>query len=97
MKQDNLWLSPNYHRDSCHITQVLASHSPQDMSAYFHSYHRAMYQQYHSRPHWGKETVLHLQQAELLYPKMREFLAVRKRMDPRNVLINDMTTVMFEL
>ena len=40
-------------------------------------------------PHWGKETVLYLQQAELLYPKLREFLTIRKRLDPHNVFLNE--------
>ena len=97
MKQDDLWLSPNYLRDSCHVTQVLYDPSSQaDLSAYFHGYHKAMVQ-YHGRPHWGKELELCLEQAEVLYPKLSAFLAVRKKMDPHNVFLNDMTTRVFDL
>ena len=81
VKQDDFWLSPDYLRDSCHITQLIYNPSKQTKKLYYHGYHRAM-RKYHGRPHWGKELEMSHKEVEELYPKLEEFLSVRKKMDP---------------
>ncbi|MFU8851673.1 D-arabinono-1,4-lactone oxidase [Micromonospora sp. SL1-18] len=76
---DDIWLSHGYGRDSAY----LAIHQYVGMP--FEPYFRAFEEvaaELGGRPHWGK---LHYRDAASLapaYPKFRDFLAVRDRLDP---------------
>ena len=75
---------------------MLFNPSDQTRHAYFIGYHRAMFK-YHGRPHWGKHLNLNHEEVKVLYPKLEGFLAMRKKMDPQNVFVNNMTASLFEL
>ncbi|MGC1209883.1 MAG: D-arabinono-1,4-lactone oxidase [Micromonospora sp.] len=83
---DDIWLSHGYGRDSAY----LAIH--QYVGAPFEPYFRAFEEvatELGGRPHWGK---LHWREATDLapaYPKFRDFLAVRDRLDPDRLFAND--------
>ena len=42
-----------------------------------------------SRPHWGKRHTYTLEQLRALYPKLDDFLAVRRTVDPDGMFINE--------
>ncbi|MGO9418348.1 D-arabinono-1,4-lactone oxidase [Roseiarcus sp.] len=52
--------------------------------------------QYGARPHWGK---LHFNRAEdmpSLYPRFHDFQAIRRKMDPSGLFLNDHLRSLFE-
>jgi L-gulonolactone oxidase len=83
---DDSMLSPAHERDTCYI----AVHQYRGMpwEPYFRSVEEIM-DSYGGRPHWGKR---HFQTAETLperYPRWRDFLEVRDRLDPGRVFANE--------
>ena len=82
---DDVPLSTSYGRDTVHLafhTWVGVDHVP-----YFLAVERIM-RDHGGRPHWGK---VHTRTADDLapaYPRFREFLALRDRLDPDRVLDN---------
>ena len=88
VKGDDFWLSPDYERDSCHLTYLLYSPSERDYNLYFLNYTQLIRQNYRGRSHWGK--IFHLTPTEFrdLYPRSEEFLEVQRRMDPDGMFVN---------
>lgn len=85
VKEDNIWLSPSYHRDSAYI----AVHMFKGME--FQPYFSAMeeiFQHYNGRPHWGKMHTLTTEKLERVYPKFHEFLRIREELDPQQMFTN---------
>lgn len=85
---DDAFLSTAHERDTCYI----AVH--QFIGMEYENYFRAVegiMNEYAGRPHWGKR---HYQTAASLrerYPQWDRFLAVRDRLDPNRVFLNDYT------
>ena len=96
VKSDNIWLSPNYQRDSCHITQLLYTPNEEMKQKYFFTFHRKM-EQFNGRPHWAKEFNVTIDQLTKLYPQFNNFLALRQRMDPAGIFVNQFLGQQFEL
>jgi FAD/FMN-containing dehydrogenase len=86
VRGDDIWLSPAYQRDSAYI----AAHMYQGMPyrAYFDAI-EAIFQRYDGRPHWGKMHTLTAETLATRYPRWRDFLRVRERLDPQGVFLND--------
>ena len=96
MKADNIWLSPNYQRDTCHITQLLYTPSEETKQKYFFGFHHKM-EQFNGRPHWGKEFSMTIDQLKSVYPQFSNFLALRQRMDPAGIFVNPFLSQQFKL
>jgi FAD-linked oxidoreductase len=85
---DDAFLSTAHGRDTCYI----AVH--QFIGMEYENYFRAVEEimnEYAGRPHWGKR---HYQTAAALrerYPDFHRFLAVRDRLDPNRLFLNDYT------
>ncbi len=82
---DGAWLSPFHGRDSCSIAVHAAADEAHD---YLVKDCGPIYRAHQGRPHWGK---LHdLRQADLaaLYPRWRDFQAVRQQFDPQGRMLN---------
>ena len=44
---------------------------------------------YNGRPHWGKSfDSMTPDEAHRIYPKLREFLEVRRQLDPKGIFVN---------
>lgn len=84
---DGVWLSPSYGRDTVHFTVTRYAGDPSLLFASFEDLCRPM----GSRPHWGKWFTNGVAEMRRLYPKFDEWLAVRRRLDPRGVFENDYT------
>jgi FAD-linked oxidoreductase len=85
VKADDIWLSPFYKRDAVTIS--------------VHQYHRQSYDElfgaaegifrrYGGRPHWGKLHTLTGRDLEKLYPRYRDYCALRERLDPKGKFLN---------
>jgi L-gulonolactone oxidase len=79
VRGDDIWLSPNYGRDSVHISVHQYVGMPYER--YFDAV-QAICLNHGGRPHWGKVHTLAGAQLARLYPRWDDFLALRERMDP---------------
>jgi FAD/FMN-containing dehydrogenase len=48
-----------------------------------------------SRPHWGKLHFLDTEDVDTLYPRARDFRALRRRLDPEGRYLNDHLRMLF--
>ena len=85
VRRDDLWLSPQYERDSACISVPAFRQS--DYSAYFAAI-TEIFDRADGRPHWG--TVHDKTAAELraLYPRFGDFCTLREQLDPHGVFLN---------
>ena len=87
VKSDEFWLSPNYRRNSCHLTQILYHPSADTFKQYFFDYFDLI-GKFQPRPHWGKNFKLNTSHLETIYPKFKDFLSIKKRLDPSGIFTN---------
>jgi FAD-linked oxidoreductase len=85
VKGDSIWLSPDYGRDSVH----LSVHQFQGMPwRPFFDAAEAILRNHGGRPHWGKWHSLGARELEKLYPRWDDFLALREQLDPEGRFLN---------
>lgn len=92
VKEDDIWLSPAYGRDSAYI----AVHMFQGMK--FQPYFDAaeeVFQYYGGRPHWGKMHSMTAEKLAEVYPMYEDFLAIRRQLDPDGLFLNDYLRSLF--
>lgn len=90
---DEAWLSPNYQRDN-----LVVSISGEPGVDYW-DYLRAcdsLFAEYGGRPHWGKLHFMTADRLERLFPRYNDFVAMRRRFDPRGTFLNAHTRALFE-
>jgi len=80
VKGDDLWLSPDFGRESVHISVHQFVGMP--FERYFDAV-QAICLSHGGRPHWGKVHSLKAAQLARLYPRWDDFLALREKMDPQ--------------
>jgi L-gulonolactone oxidase len=83
---DSAFLSTAHDRDTCYV--AVHQYRGMEYETYFRAV-EAIMDDYDGRPHWGKR---HYQTAERLrerYPQWDRFHAVRERLDPEGVFVND--------
>lgn len=93
---DDIWLSMNYKRQSCHITVIIYNPSAAFKNIFFSS----LYEAIHSlgakpRPHFGKYFNLTVEEMADLYPKFMDFKQVRMRLDPSARFVNSLLAELF--
>lgn len=86
VQADDIWLSPSYLRDSAYIAFHMYKGMPYE--AYFRDM-EAIMQKYEGRPHWGKMHTLGKRDLLSRYPRLPDFLAIRKELDPEEIFLND--------
>ena len=79
VRGDDIWLSPNFGRDSVHIS--VHQYRGMPFEGYFEAV-QAICLNHGGRPHWGKVHSLRAPQLSSLYPRWEDFLALREKMDP---------------
>jgi len=79
VRGDDIWLSPNYGRDSVHIS--VHQYCGMPFERYFDAV-QAICLNHGGRPHWGKVHTLAGRELARLYPRWDDFLALRERYDP---------------
>ena len=96
MKSDDIWMSPNYERDSCHITLCIYNPTKEKRELYFFGLFKAL-SRFKPRVHWGKEFNIKRNELQTMYPKLGEFLAVNERLDPYGIFWNELLQKSFEV
>lgn len=91
---DEIPLSPACRRDSVYI----AAHMYRAMP-YAHYFERfaGIMGRYGGRPHWGKMHTLTAEDFAGLYPEWQQFKALRERLDPGGLFLNDHLRIVFGL
>ncbi len=92
VRGDDLWLSPNYGRDSVHISVHQFRGMP--FEQYFDAV-QAICLNHGGRPHWGKVHSLKGRQLAAIYPRWDDFLALRERMDPKGRFLTPYLRALF--
>lgn len=85
VKGDDIWLSPFYGRDSCAIS--CHNFHDKDYKEYFAAV-EPIFWKYDGRPHWGKINTLKHKDLMARFPRMRDFLEVRRAFDPDGKFLN---------
>jgi FAD/FMN-containing dehydrogenase len=88
------WLSPMHERDTVAISIHQDAQLPCDE---FFADVEPIFREHGGRPHWGKIHNLRARELAPLYPDWERFLAVRERLDPRGVFLNDHLRELFGL
>lgn len=86
VKHDDSWLSNAYGRDT--VTISLHQNAGLPYWAFFKDI-EPIFRAYGGRPHWGKKHTLGGASLRPLYPRWDDFQALRRRMDPEGVFLND--------
>ncbi|KAF9935415.1 hypothetical protein FBU30_000013 [Linnemannia zychae] len=90
VKKDDVWLSPAYGVDSCYIGIIM--YRPYGKAVpykrFWSGYEKIM-ASLGGRPHWAKAHSVTSEDLEKSYPKMKEFSAIRQRLDPDGMFLND--------
>ena len=96
MSPDDIWLSMNYQRFSCHITIIIYNPSAKTKAGYFSSLHQSLREiGVKPRPHFGKFLNISVQDLQEVYPKYSDFVQVRRELDPKDMFLNDMLGGLF--
>lgn len=82
---DEAHLSPNYGRASAVIS--VSGQPGTDYWGYLRAVD-ALLAQFDARVHWGKLHFLTPERLHALYPRADDFIAIRRRLDPRGVFLN---------
>jgi FAD/FMN-containing dehydrogenase len=86
LRADDAWLSTAHGRE----TVTISIH--QDASLPWHELFgdlEAIFREYAGRPHWGKLHTLGAAELAGLYPRFGDFCALRRRLDPAGVFLNE--------
>ncbi|SDJ56638.1 L-gulonolactone oxidase [Paraburkholderia steynii] len=94
VRGDDIWLSPNYGRDSVHISAHQYRGMP--FAQYFDGV-QAICLNHGGRPHWGKVHSLTAKDFAKIYPRWDDFLSLRERMDPRGRFLTPYLRSLFGL
>lgn len=82
---DDTWLSPFSQRAGASIS--IHQYAEQDYREVFAAVEPVL-KKYGGRPHWGKLHTLVARDLQALYPRLPDYLAVRRRVDPQGKLLN---------
>jgi len=91
---DDIWLSP-FNSGPC-ASISFHQYSKRPWQALFREA-EAILRGHGGRPHWAKRHSLGAREVFALYPRARDFCAVRNQVDPQRKLANEHLTTLFEL
>jgi FAD/FMN-containing dehydrogenase len=83
---DDFYISPYFGRDTATIS--LHQNAGFPIMEYFREI-EPVFQDFGGRPHWAKKHTMQSSQISKLYPRLNDFLAVRQKMDPDGVFLNE--------
>ncbi|WDD93629.1 FAD-binding protein [Burkholderia sp. FERM BP-3421] len=92
VRADDIWLSPDYGRDTVRISVHQYRGMPFD--AYFDAV-QAICLNHGGRPHWGKMHTLNARALAACYPRWDDFLALREQMDPHGLFLTPYLRALF--
>ncbi len=91
---DDTWLGTASGRDSVYIAvhRYIHDRAPQYFPAM-----ESILSSYGGRPHWGKQHTLRAAELSRLYPRFEDFRAVRARVDPQGLFVNNYLAELLDL
>lgn len=93
---DDIWMSLDYHRQSCHITIIIYNPSAEAKKGYFTSLYEVLRDMgSRPRPHFGKYFNISVKDLTDAYPKYLDFRHVRSKLDPNDVFLNEVLADIF--
>lgn len=92
VRRDDIWLSPQYQRDSATI--AVPAFVDSDYAPYFSALTEIL-DRVDGRPHWGMIHDKTAAELRMLYPRYDDFCALRERLDPRGVFLNPQLSTLF--
>ena len=90
---DGAWMSPFYEQDS--VTVSVSGQPGTDYWPYLRAVDEIL-RSYGSRPHWGKLHFLTGEDVTSIYPKAKDFRALRRKLDPEGFFLNDHLSQLFK-
>lgn len=91
---DDAWLSP--FQGGPRGSVAVHAYYRDDFS-FLYSLIEPIFRRYDGRPHWGKLHTLRGQQLQAIYPRWKDFLAVRQELDPEGRMLNPYLKGLFGL
>eukprot|EP00054_Salpingoeca_dolichothecata_P013767 m.77002 g.77002 ORF g.77002 m.77002 type:complete len:434 (+) comp20646_c0_seq1:93-1394(+) len=93
VKADDIWLSPMYKQDIAVLSMIVLgtpteTGSPAEFSMYGHGLEEIATTKYHGRPHWGKMNWATYTDIAPCYPRLNDFVSIKKQLDPDNMFMN---------
>ncbi|WP_028079826.1 D-arabinono-1,4-lactone oxidase [Solimonas soli] len=85
VRGDDAWLSPQYRRDSVCI--ALPAYGDRPYAAYFAAV-TELFDRSEGRPHWGSAHDKTISDLRPLYPRLDDFCALRRQLDPHGLFLN---------
>jgi len=92
VKQDDIYMSPAYQRDSAYIACHI--YAKKDHRAYFGALEE-IFRSYGGRPHWGKINTLSSENVAELYPSFSKFMDHRAQQDPDGIFVTPYLSKLF--
>lgn len=92
VRRDDIWLSPQYQRDSATIG--VPAFADSDYAPYFAALTEIL-DRADGRPHWGMLHDKTAAELRALYPRYGDFCTLRERLDPRGVFLNPQLSTLF--
>jgi FAD-linked oxidoreductase len=86
VRSDDVWLSPFHGRDSATI--AVHQYAKVDAKPLFTVCEQIL-KSYGGRPHWGQYHTMTRAEAEAHYPRLADFIALRKKLDPKDKFLNE--------
>ncbi|MGM9986926.1 MAG: D-arabinono-1,4-lactone oxidase [Bacillaceae bacterium] len=86
VKGDLFWLSPAYRRDSAYI--AVHMYKGMEYKEYFREM-ETIFQEVGGRPHWAKLHTMDHEQLIERYPRLPEFMELRKKLDKNGIFMNE--------
>jgi FAD-linked oxidoreductase len=93
VKRDDTWLSMSSGEED-HAAISIHRVASEDYRPYFDLI-EPIFWKYGGRPHWGKVHSLGAEQLSRLYPRFKDFQALRKSLDPQDRMLNAHLTKLF--
>jgi len=86
VKEDDIYLSPAYKRQSAYM--AVHVYKGKDFKRYFNAM-ETIFVAYGGRPHWGKMHTRKAAYFKSIYPEWGHFIKIRNEQDPNQLFIND--------
>ncbi|MGH8924497.1 MAG: D-arabinono-1,4-lactone oxidase [Acidimicrobiia bacterium] len=89
---EGAWMSPNYQRDNLVVS--ISGEPGKDYWPYLRACD-ALFAEFDGRPHWGKLHFMTAERVAGLFPRYDDFVALRRRLDPGGIFLNDHLGALF--
>ncbi|NXD31022.1 GGLO oxidase, partial [Spelaeornis formosus] len=88
-RQDEILLSPCFHRDSCYVNIIVYRPYGKDIPwIHYWQIYEGIMRRHGGRPHWAKAHSCTRKDLEEMFPAFPKFCEIRERLDPTGIFLN---------